>query len=311
MPGAGHSSESPCLSMASSRHAVLGGISPEALIVSHTFVGALVALLMFCFLEIMGWTPGATPRKCRCGGKKGKGRGVQPRGKGQRPAKTPPVPTCPLPQPGMASPLTLSPGSSDSVLLEPSQPLRMNWPMHPDVDGWSEAVEQLNRTLKDFERHLESSNCETVEGRDSSLTSTMGLTHESTLEQELDLTVTVKTLQDVPASAPPRPHQPENRGVVVPIVLDPPFLDEAAKRDLEALISKMKIQRRYGLQRWILDCEPCFEFIERKLKDSGTFPPEEHLGCPSRSKADEQSPPLTNSVHQQNGEIQLPPPAPR
>ena len=47
--------------------------------------------------------------------------------------------------------------------------------------------------------------------------------------------------------------------MVVPIVQDLPFLDEAVKRELERHMDKMKMQRCYGLQMRILECEQSFE----------------------------------------------------
>ena len=86
---------------------------------------------------------------------------------------------------------------------------------------------------------------------------------ESKLEQELGLPASVdETPRNVPASAPPTPRRRERRDVmVVPIVRDLPFLDEAVKRELENHIVKMKIQRRYGLQMRILECEQSFESL--------------------------------------------------
>ena len=89
---------------------------------------------------------------------------------------------------------------------------------------------------------------------------------ESKQEQELGLPHVVdKTQRNVAASAPPTPQRPEKCDVVVvPMVQDLPLLDEAVKRELECHIAKMKMQKRYGLQKRVLDCEQSFEqFIFR------------------------------------------------
>lgn len=60
--------------------------------------------------------------------------------------------------------------------------------------------------------------------------------------------------ENAAASAPPPPQEPEAPAVaVVPLVPDLPFVDEAVKEQLERLIEKMKIQKRYGLNMSILE----------------------------------------------------------
>ncbi|GAB0185489.1 hypothetical protein GRJ2_001014200 [Grus japonensis] len=89
---------------------------------------------------------------------------------------------------------------------------------------------------------------------------------ETKLQQALGRPANVdETLQNVPALAPPSPQrQKERKVMVVPIVWGLPFLDEAVKKELEHHIAKMNIQRHYGLQTRILECEQSFEtFIFR------------------------------------------------
>jgi len=81
---------------------------------------------------------------------------------------------------------------------------------------------------------------------------------DSCIEANVD-----KTPLNVTASAPPPPQRPEERDVmVVPIVQDLPFLDEAVKRHLERHIVKMKIEQRYGLPTKVLQ-------YEKNLQDIG------------------------------------------
>ncbi|OPJ73621.1 hypothetical protein AV530_005938 [Patagioenas fasciata monilis] len=84
---------------------------------------------------------------------------------------------------------------------------------------------------------------------------------ESKHEQELGLPANVgDTPQTVPASAAPKHQRPEKQEVmVVPIVQDLFFLKKNMKGRLEHHICKMKIQRHYGLQKKILECEESFE----------------------------------------------------
>lgn len=83
---------------------------------------------------------------------------------------------------------------------------------------------------------------------------------ESKLEQELGQPASVdEAPQHVPAPAPPAPQQRQQRDVrIVPIVRNPPFLDMATKTKLEHHIVKRKIQKQYGLQMRILECEESF-----------------------------------------------------
>ncbi|XP_071598119.1 uncharacterized protein [Heliangelus exortis] len=85
-----------------------------------------------------------------------------------------------------------------------------------------------------------------------------GTIPEIKLLRELGLLDDVDEAQNVPASAPPTPQLPKKCDVVVvPIVQDLPFLDEAVRMELEAHIVKMKIQKRHGLHMSMLQCEQC------------------------------------------------------
>lgn len=89
---------------------------------------------------------------------------------------------------------------------------------------------------------------------------------ESKLEQELGLSANVDdTPKTVPASAAPKRQRPKKQEVmVVPIVQDLFFLKKDMKSRLERHIYKMNVQRHYGLQKKILECEESFEkFILR------------------------------------------------
>ncbi|XP_064304645.1 centrosomal protein of 170 kDa protein B-like [Phalacrocorax carbo] len=112
-----------------------------------------------------------------------------------------------------------------------------------------------------------------------------GLIPEPKLEQELGLAANVdESLQDVPAAAPPSPRQREERDVmVVPIVQDLPFLDEAVKRQLERHIVKKKIQRRYGLPTRVLEYEKSFEDLILGQTAQQPPAPQRHTGLPYRS----------------------------
>ncbi|XP_074945936.1 uncharacterized protein LOC142055714 [Phalacrocorax aristotelis] len=115
-----------------------------------------------------------------------------------------------------------------------------------------------------------------------------GLIPEPKLEQEVGLAAEVdESLQDVPAAAPPSPRQREERDVmVVPIVQDLPFLDEAVKRQLERHLVEKKIQRRYGLPTRVLDYEKSFEDLILGQKAPQPPTPQRHRG---KDKGDEQS----------------------
>ncbi|XP_064916091.1 uncharacterized protein LOC135579228 [Columba livia] len=89
---------------------------------------------------------------------------------------------------------------------------------------------------------------------------------ESKLEQELGLSANVDdTPKTVPASAAPKRQRPKKQEVMVlPIVQDLFFLKKDMKSRLERHIYKMNVQRHYGLQKKILECEESFEkFILR------------------------------------------------
>ena len=71
--------------------------------------------------------------------------------------------------------------------------------------------------------------------------------------------------------------------MVVPIVQDLPFLDEAVKRQLERHIVKMKIQRRYGLPTKVLEYEKSFEELTPGEKATQPPPPQRRTVLPYRS----------------------------
>ncbi|XP_066851082.1 mediator of DNA damage checkpoint protein 1-like isoform X2 [Anser cygnoides] len=77
--------------------------------------------------------------------------------------------------------------------------------------------------------------------------------------------------QHSPASVPQTPQRPPKPNVIViPMVKDIPFLDEAVKRQLERHIVKRQIQRRFGLPTKVLAYEK--DFLEPILEQQESQP---------------------------------------
>lgn len=108
---------------------------------------------------------------------------------------------------------------------------------------------------------------------------------ESKLKQELGRPANVdEAPQHVPASAPPTPRRQEQHDVsIIPILWNPPFLDMAMKSKLEHHIVKRKIQKHYGLQTRILECEESFASVIWNRKASQPSPLQQYPGLPYHS----------------------------